>query len=81
MSPYNTKLQGVNEVKLFLAGTALHVKADRRPYPAPFPELILGPDRPLIVIAGELEGSKDILALRPALEAAAARARARRGGE
>ncbi|MGB6603452.1 MAG: hypothetical protein WBE65_04075 [Steroidobacteraceae bacterium] len=75
MSPYRAKLEGVNEVKLFLAGAVMHVKVDQRPYPEPFPELILRPDRPLVVIARELEGSKDILALRPALEAAAARAR------
>lgn len=75
MSPYKAKLEGVNEVKLFLAGAVMHVKLDQRPYPAPFPELILRPRCPLTVIARELEGSKDILALRPALEAAAARAR------
>lgn len=79
MSPYKTKLEGVNEVKLFLAGAVIHVKVDQRPYPAPFPELILRPDGRLSVIARELEGSKDILALRPALEAAAAKARMRVG--
>jgi hypothetical protein len=78
MSPYKAKLEGVNEVKLFLAGAVMHVKVDQRPYPEPFPELILRTGEPLLVVARELEGSKDILALRPALEAAAARARRRK---
>lgn len=72
---YNAKLEGVNEVKLLLAGAVMHVKVDQRQYAEPFPEMILHPERPLVVIAHEFEGSKDVLALRPAFEIAAARAR------
>jgi len=74
-SPYCARIDAVNEVKLFLAGAVIHVKVDKRLYPAPFPELILRPDAPLYVIARELEGSKDLLALRPALDAHVARLR------
>ena len=36
MSPYRAKLEGVNEVKLFLAGAVMHVKVDERHVPSRF---------------------------------------------
>jgi hypothetical protein len=74
-SPYCAEIDDVHEVKLFLAGAVIHVKVDKRPYPEPFPELMLRPGVPLHVISRELEGSKDLLALRPALDAHVARLR------
>ncbi len=73
LSPYCARIEGVNEVKLFLGGAIIHVKVDKRPYPEPFPELILRADAPLHVIAREFAGSRDLLALRPALDAHVAR--------
>jgi hypothetical protein len=77
LGPYTARLQGINEVKIFLAGSILHVKVDKRPHVSPFAELILRPGLPMFVIARELEGSKDIQVVRPILEAEAARRRAR----
>jgi hypothetical protein len=51
----------------------LQVKVDKRPYPAPLPEIVLRRDLPLVVIARQFEGSNDVLALRPALEKLATR--------
>lgn len=76
-SPYNVKLNGVNEVKLFLGGVVLHIKVDKRPYPAPFPQIILRPNAPLYVPVREFAGSKDVLAMRPAFESVVARSRRR----
>jgi hypothetical protein len=78
ISPYLAKLEGINEVKFLFAGAIMHVKVDKRPYRRPFPDFIIRPDSPLVVVARELEGSKDILAVRPGLESAAARLKQRR---
>jgi len=78
LSPYRAKLDGINEVKFLFAGATMHVKVDQRPYREPFPALIIRPGSPLIVMARELEGSKDILAVRRGLEAEAARQQGRR---
>jgi hypothetical protein len=59
-SPYKARLEGVNEVKLFLGGVIIHVKVDQRPYPVPFPELLLRPGGSLFLIAREFAGSKDV---------------------
>jgi hypothetical protein len=72
-SPYRAKLEGINEVKPFLAGVIIHIKVDKRPYPVPFPELLLHPGGSLFLITREFAGSKDVLAMRPALEAFARR--------
>jgi hypothetical protein len=72
-SPYLGRLEGVNNTRFFLAGSMLQVKVDKRPYPAPLPEIVLRRDLPLVVIARQFEGSNDVLALRPALEKLAAR--------
>jgi hypothetical protein len=78
MSPYGVKLLGVNEVKMFMAGFVIHVKVDKRSYPKPFDGLILQPQRTVYMCSRELEGSKDILALRPALNRYAATKRPKR---
>jgi hypothetical protein len=78
ISPYRARLDGINEVKFLFAGATMHVKVDKRPYREPFPELILRPNSPLNVVVMELEGSKDVIAIRPGLEALAARLRQRR---
>jgi hypothetical protein len=78
LSPYRARLDGINEVKFLFAGAVMHVKVDKRPYPEPFPAFIIRPGSPLIVVARELEGSKDIQAVRPGLEAVAARVQQRR---
>jgi hypothetical protein len=77
-SPYCSKLEGINSAKFFLGGVIIHVKCDKRPFADPFPELFLKPDRPVLMVTREIEGSKDILAVRPGLEGYAARLRARR---
>lgn len=77
-SPYRAKLKGINIAKLFMGGVIVHVKCDKRPFGDPFSELLLKPDRPVLMITRELEGSQDILAVRPGLEGHAARLRARR---
>lgn len=74
-SPYCARVGGVNDAKFFFAGAVLHTKVDKRPYPAPLQEMILRPGSPFAVLTRELEGSKDILAVRPGLEAHAARLR------
>jgi hypothetical protein len=73
MSPYCAELLGINEVKMFMGGFVIHVKIDKRPYPKPLDDLLLRPDRPVYMCVRELEGSQDILAMRPALERFAAR--------
>jgi hypothetical protein len=75
MSPYRAKLQGVNIVKFFLGGMIVYIKCGQRSLSAPFPEIILHPNRPVYVLARQFEGSKDVLALRPAIEGYIARRR------
>jgi hypothetical protein len=72
MSPYTWKLEGVNMSKLFLGGFVFYVKSDQRPYPGALAKVMLYPGRPVFAIARELEGSKDIIAMRPTLERYAA---------
>jgi hypothetical protein len=75
MSPYRTKLEGINMVKLFLGGMIIYIKCDQRTMSEPFREIILYPGRPVYAIARQFEGSKDVIALRPALENLASRKR------
>jgi hypothetical protein len=72
ISPYTWKLEGINMSKLFLGGFVFYVKSDQRPYPRELAEIMLRPGRPVYAIARELEGSKDIIAMRPTLERYAA---------
>jgi hypothetical protein len=73
MSPYSWKLEGINMSKLFLGGFVFYVKSDQRAYTKPLAEMMLAPGRPVYAIATQLEGSKDIIAMRPTLERYAAR--------
>lgn len=68
MSPYCWRLEGINMAKIFLGGFVLYIKIDQRPFVAPFPEIILSPNRPVYAIPRQLEGSNDLLALRPAMQ-------------
>jgi hypothetical protein len=72
MSPYSWKLEGINMSKLFLGGFVFYIKSDQRAFTHPFPEIMLSLGQPVYAIAQELEDSKDILAMRPALERYAA---------
>jgi hypothetical protein len=72
ISPYSWKLEGINMSKLFLGGFVFYIKSDQRAFINPFPEMMLSPGRPIYAIARELEGSKDILAMRPTLDRYAA---------
>jgi hypothetical protein len=75
MSPYRVKLDGINEVKMFMGGFVIHVKADQRPYKKPCHEILLRPGRPVYMCARNLEGSNDILAMKPAFDRFTAAAR------
>ena len=67
MSPYVWRLEGINMAKIFLGGFVFYIKCDQRPFIEPFPEIILSPNRPVYAIPRQLEGSKDLVALRPAI--------------
>ena len=77
LSPYRTRIDGINILKFFLGGVIIHVKTDKRQFRDPFSELLLKQDRPVYMVTRELEGSKDILAVRSGIDAYAARLRAR----
>jgi hypothetical protein len=53
--------------KIFLGGFVLYIKCDQRPFSNPFPDIILSPGRTIFAIPRQLEGSKDIDALKPAI--------------
>ena|ERR1700722_17952944 len=78
-SPYTAKMAGVNNLKFFLAGSVLHIKVDKRAFPAPLPQVVLKRDQPLVVLSQELEGSKDLEAMKPALSNLQARYGAKPG--
>jgi hypothetical protein len=72
ISPYAGRLEGINMSKLYLGGFVFYIKSDRRPYPKSLTKLMLYPARLVYALARPLEGSNDIIAVRPTLERYAA---------
>lgn len=68
MSPYNWRLLGINMAKVFIGGFVFYIKCDKRPFPTPFPDIVFSPNRPIVIIARQMEGSNDLMALKPALD-------------
>lgn len=50
-SPYQSRIDGVNVVRLYMGEFVAYVKVDRRPFPIPFSEHVLGATTPLTVVA------------------------------
>ena len=67
ISPYVWRLEGINMAKIFLGGFVFYIKCDQRQFVEPFPDIILSPNRPVFAMPRQLEGSKDLAALRPAI--------------
>jgi hypothetical protein len=67
LSPYVWKLDGINMAKIFLGGFVLYIKCDQRPFKPPLPSIVLAPGRAVYAVPRQLEGSQDMIALRPAI--------------
>jgi len=59
LDPYREKWDGVDAYRLYLGVIAAYVKMDHRPFSYPFAELMLRPERPLMILDRDYDRSQE----------------------
>jgi hypothetical protein len=63
ISPFREKLDGINVVRMYFGRVIAYLKVDQQPFRSPFDEVMLAPNR-LLMLAQEFDGGKDLHAMR-----------------